>query len=189
MANQIIWALSVATGLLLGYLGGYVKKKAENRAMREDIEVLTRAAEEIKARVADKSWDRQRQWEMKRDALLAMIQAIGLTGESLMYLAGTYQKGRAQQMPPDWSSKAKELSVTWLGHMDDYDQKRFVASLLGGKELEEAMQAASRSMRLLAQAAMKGTPYDMDTDMPEIREKIAAVRIAARKELGLEGTD
>jgi len=186
MAKDIIWVLSIVTGLLVGYLGGYVKKKAENRAMREDIEVLTRAAEEIKANVADKSWDRQRHWEMKRDALLAMIQALGLAGESLMYMAGTYQIGRAGQTPPDWPEKAKELSETWLQNMNDYDQKRFVASLLGGKDLDEAMQTAGRSMRKLAQAAMKGLPYDMDTDMPNVREKIAAVRIAATKALSLE---
>jgi hypothetical protein len=40
--------------------------------------------------------------------------------------------GRAGETPQDWPTKGKELSQKWLEKMDDYDQKRFVASLLGG---------------------------------------------------------
>ena len=56
----------------------------------------------------------------------------------------------------------------------------------GGNELDEAMKTATQRLRGLGHAVMKGLPYDMDKDMPGIRATIAAVRIAARRELGLE---
>jgi hypothetical protein len=190
MEKYIVWPLNFLFGLLVGYLWGYIKKKAENRAMKEDIAALTRTAEEIKATIADKSWDRQRHWEMKRDAILAMIQALGLAREALMYMAGTYQKMRAGKLPAEHSDpKARELSQEWLEKMNDYDKKRFVAAFFGGKDLEDAMRTAKQSMRSLGRAAVKGLPYYMDTDMPIIQSNVAAVQTIAKRELGLEGCE
>jgi len=84
MDKAIVWVISVLAALFLGYVSGYVRRKAENRAMKEDIDALTRSAEEINAAIADRSWDRQRHWEMKRDAILAMQQSHGLASEALM---------------------------------------------------------------------------------------------------------
>jgi hypothetical protein len=58
------------------FLDGYLKRKGENHATREDIENLleqlrrtTDVAEKIKASVGHDYWTTQRAWEAKRDGL------------------------------------------------------------------------------------------------------------------------
>lgn len=65
------------------YLGSYLKKKGENLATREDIEGLveqvsavTKATKEIEAKISSDVWDRQKQWELKRDLLLDAVKRM-----------------------------------------------------------------------------------------------------------------
>lgn len=65
------------------YLGSYLKKKGENLARREDIEGLveqvsavTKATKEIEAKISSNVWDRQKQWELKRDLLLDAVKRM-----------------------------------------------------------------------------------------------------------------
>ena len=51
------------------FIGSYSAKKGENLATKEDIAQLTKIAEGIRAEISDKYWDRQKQWEMRRDAV------------------------------------------------------------------------------------------------------------------------
>lgn len=57
------------------FLGSYSAKKGENLATKEDIAQITKVQEEIKAQISDDMWDRQRQWELRRDAVLDAIRA------------------------------------------------------------------------------------------------------------------
>jgi hypothetical protein len=71
------WFVSLIASLIIGsFLPSYFRKKAENLATKEDIAELTKTAKEIEAKIDEKMWDRQRQWEMKREALLEGGRAI-----------------------------------------------------------------------------------------------------------------
>ena len=59
------------------FIGSYLKKKGENLATQEDVQKLTTLVEEVKATISDRVWDRQKQWEMKRDAIFATLEALG----------------------------------------------------------------------------------------------------------------
>jgi hypothetical protein len=58
------------------FLGSYSSKKGENLATKEDIAQITKTQEEIKAKISDEVWDRQRQWELRRDVVLDAIRAL-----------------------------------------------------------------------------------------------------------------
>ena len=58
------------------YLGAYLKRKGENLATKEDIGELTKTTEEIKAKISDDVWDRQKQWELKRDVVFDAIRVL-----------------------------------------------------------------------------------------------------------------
>jgi hypothetical protein len=74
------------TALLAGagaFLGFYLKKKGENLATHEDIDrlndqvrVVTTTTKEIEAKISGDLWDRQKQWELKRDALFEATRCI-----------------------------------------------------------------------------------------------------------------
>ena len=61
-------------GRLEKYLDGYLAKKGEMLARKEDIEllrnevqVLTKEAESIKAEIGHETWDKQKRWMLKHE--------------------------------------------------------------------------------------------------------------------------
>ena len=74
------WMAPVVPAFLLGnvlrpFLNSYSNEKGKNLATKEDIAQLTKIAEGIRAEISDKVWDRQKQWELKRDVIQDAIRA------------------------------------------------------------------------------------------------------------------
>jgi predicted oxidoreductase len=92
METLFIGALIFLGGLFTAsFLPSYMKEKGENLATHEDmdklvaqVEATTRATKAIEARISHEVWDRQRQWEMKRDAVISVVQALGLADDMLL---------------------------------------------------------------------------------------------------------
>lgn len=81
-------------GWIGSFLGAYLKKKGENLATHEDVgklvdqmTAITQATKTIESSISDKSWDRQKQWELKRDAVFAVMQALGKADETLHFVS------------------------------------------------------------------------------------------------------
>ena len=81
LGNNLVTLLVAGFG---AYFGAYLKKKADNKAIHEDIgklvdqvKAVTTATKEIEAKVSDDYWGKQRRWDLQRDTLLAVIDAIG----------------------------------------------------------------------------------------------------------------
>ena len=70
------------------FIGSYAAKKGENLATKQDIAQLTRIAEGIRAEISDKVWDRQKQWEMKRDSVIEAIRVRTRYSNALAKLGG-----------------------------------------------------------------------------------------------------
>ncbi len=75
--------LSLVGGWAGAYLGGYLKKKGENLATHEDINQLvdqvravTQTTKEIEAKISSDVWNKQKQWEMKREVLFSAAKSI-----------------------------------------------------------------------------------------------------------------
>lgn len=69
--------------LAAAYFGTYFQSKGGYRALREELDTLTkqvsattRAAEEIKARIGQSTWVEQRRWELKRELYTDLLKAI-----------------------------------------------------------------------------------------------------------------
>ena len=74
--NSVILVF-VVVNVFKPFIGSYAAKKGENLATKQDIAQLTKIAEGIKAEISDKVWDRQKQWEMRRDVVFEMVRAHG----------------------------------------------------------------------------------------------------------------
>src|SRR5271167_2757044 len=87
MENAIVWLLVTLVGSFGGaWFGAYFKKKGENYATREDVGELTRVTKGIEAKISDEVWNRQRQWELKRDVLLGAVKRLGACHEAFLQL-------------------------------------------------------------------------------------------------------
>lgn len=90
--EKYLWPLvTFLLGLLANsFLKPYLSKKGENLATKEDIQdlvkqtkALTQATEEIKAEISVDVWYRQRQWELKRDAVSSVMLAFSKANDAI----------------------------------------------------------------------------------------------------------
>ncbi len=95
---SLVSLLSAGIG---AYFGAYLKKKGENLATKEDFDnleeqtrQLTHATKEIEAKIDDQVWNRQRQWEMKKEILLEATRIVAKADETLARTVSAYLNGR-----------------------------------------------------------------------------------------------
>lgn len=110
------------------------------------LKATTKAAEEIKAEISDQFWNKQRYWEMKRDAVFSVVETLGHADDSLLALAGVYHI-KVQKRPSDWEEMKLLKSQEYQAAINAYDEKRFVASLVCGDAMDSAMSIASKNIR------------------------------------------
>jgi hypothetical protein len=193
MENLVAGALIFLVGLFShSFLPSYMKKKGENLATKEDINnlatqtaVLTKTAKDIEAQISDKVWNKQRQWEMKRDALVSAVQALGRADAGLLLLASAYTMAR-KHGEEAWAQKVGETKLAWSDLVNIYDEKRFAAELVCTKELADAMRSAAVEIRLTAKKMFNEKMDDYGVLGKPVHEKIVRVRELVRLELGIE---
>ena len=88
----IYWALGTLVSAFIGsYLASYLKQKGKNFATHEDIDrvveqvrAVTSATKEIEAKISGELWDKQKQWEMRREVLFSAAKQVGGLVDFLM---------------------------------------------------------------------------------------------------------
>lgn len=94
--EKYLWPLvTLLLGLLSGsFLKPYLSKKGENLATHEDIQKLveqvtavTQATKEIEAKISDQVWNRQRLWELKREAVYSVMLALNKADDAVLGLS------------------------------------------------------------------------------------------------------
>jgi len=193
MENLLVGALIFIVGLFgSSFLPSYMKKKGENLATKEDIQnlaaqtaLLTQTTKDIEAQISDKVWNKQRQWEMKRNTLVSAVQALGRADAGLLRLATAYTLAR-RDGEEAWAQKIGETKLEWNNLINIYDEKWFAAELVCNKELAAAMRAAAVEIRLTAQKMFSEKVDDYIALGKPIHEKIGKVRELVRSELGIE---
>src|SRR5258708_597017 len=99
LQGVVVWLLVTFGGAFCGsWVGAYLKKKGENYATHEDLgklvkqmEAVTKVTEAIKTEISEQVWNRQRQWELRRDVLLEAAKGLGACHESIAQLAIAYK--------------------------------------------------------------------------------------------------
>jgi hypothetical protein len=162
MEKLIAWALTTLVSAFVGsYLAGYLKKKGENLATKEDFNdlkeqtrELTQTTKEIEAKIDDKVWDRQRLWELKRDSILASIQAMDRAKASFVVLWAA-RKPEAFALDPLNAKRRQESEEEWLTAINEFDRTRSNISFLCGKSIRTEMAEISHRIRIFGSLIFK----------------------------------
>ena len=79
----VLLGLTTLGGYFGAFLNSYSKTKGKNLATHEDIDKLvdevravTTATKQIEAKISNEVWDRQKRWELTRDAVLQTLKAL-----------------------------------------------------------------------------------------------------------------
>jgi hypothetical protein len=191
-------ALSFVGAGVGAYLGLYFKKKGENRGIRKDLhelvtKVVTQATKDIEAKISTEMWDRQRRWEMKRDAFFAVVRELESMERALSDLHTMYTPamGDMAQSGPHTlymiEQKSKALEQ-WTGVSARFDAARAQAVLAGGPEVLGALNAVGKTMREVAQGLLRGDSGIYSKSQKDMAAASVRVTAAIRKELGLVST-
>ena len=174
--NLIAWSLTTLVSAFVGsYLGAYLKKKGENLATHEDLgnlvkqmEAVTTTTKQIEARISNEVWDRQRRWELKRDAILDATKKMGMLSRVISENAAAYL-GTSQ------TAESRRLQVKaaeeWTDAMVAFNTATSVVALICG-------DAVAQTLRALAVYCSETVTrlYDGQLDMDTFGQNVGRVQ-------------
>lgn len=188
----IVPLLSLVGAGVGSFLGAYLKKKGENLATHEDINKLveqvsavTQATKEIESKISDEVWGRQRQWEMKRDALFALAEAKSAVENALIHLNTVFGSGPTQAA----TESSKEALQAWAQADAAFDAALTRVSLVCGQELNRQLQSFDLFIKTAARDIGARDSSDgsvFPKRVPEFVQERVALNAAIRKELGVD---
>jgi hypothetical protein len=191
---ELSWAYVLVPFLSAGagaYLGGYLKKKGENLATHEDIDKLnaqvravTMTTEDIKAKISNEVWDRQKRWEMKREVLFEASKRLVRINEALI-AAGSALGVSALHRNEQALRVLLEAKTKWTEASAGFDEARLLVDVVCEKETRDAFTKFNNLVSDIGHAMVVKNERTAYLDkMSEINEGFAALRAAIRKELG-----
>jgi hypothetical protein len=199
MEHFLTWFLSALGGAFVGsFVAGYLRKKGENLATHEDLDKLivqmkatTEATKAIEARISDEVWNKQRQWELKREIIIQLIRSLSATENALMELYSIHAATLPNIQELIAVRLQERLSKTdlWNAANLELDNARVIAALVAGKDLSKAMFGATYAIRLAGKSILIGDTGKFDKHQVIISKLQHGVLVAAQKELGLEIAD
>lgn len=195
MLPLIAWGITTLVGAFVGsYLGGYLRKKGENLATHEDVNKLvnqmaavTQATKAIEAKISSDVWDRQKQWELKRDVVFEVARKMGRATEAMMRLTAVYttEKQAREKGFPERPEKQVEVGAEWNSVAGDFEGAIVLVRASCGFELVKVLVEFGMFMRDLSLEVIDGKPEAFLESAKELGARSQAVTLAIRKELDI----
>jgi hypothetical protein len=203
-STALVPTLLLIGGWAAGYFSSYMNKKGENLATHEDIDKLvkqvaavTKTTKEIESKISDEVWDRQRQWEMKRDVLFEATRRLATFDDELLsysiLMRQDYKKREEwESSPPSPDGKLSWLEMQsdgrrkWNVVSRDFDESRALITAVCCKETAEAFNDLGSFVNKLAADVTRGADV-YDGARLDLFKKMTLAQKAVRKELGVDG--
>jgi len=193
------YVLTALFGALVGgfirWWNAYSEQKGKNLATKEDIDdlveqtrKLTQTTREIEAKIDDNVWNRQKQWELKRDILLDFVRVMREFDVATLAL-GIAIKSKSKDMvnpKPLLLQRVGEKLLTWEIISTKFEQSIYLALLVAGDETIDALQGLSRILRDIAGDVLEESNLDAYASRNlELAKQLTQVRDLIRWELSV----
>jgi hypothetical protein len=187
----VLYGLMLVGGI---YFKSYFDKKGENLATKEDFKDLkTQTAElrqttkEIEAKIDDQVWNRQRQWELKRDILFDATKRLSDADNKLLSLNTFWQHKIDGQIGSEEQEVRfqHKFTIEWQTSMRSFEE---VEALTQVTCSIETMTAFTQLKYLLGDTAAKivsGDKIVYVSSQKEREKRFGLAKLAIRKELGI----
>jgi hypothetical protein len=189
------WVLALVPLISAGvgaYLGAYLNEKAKNFARREDIDkitaevqAVTRTTEEIKADISGGLWDRQKQWEMKKEVLCEASKSVASIEERIVRVQAVLAAAKGRIGQPDWMDEWHDALSEWREVISDFERTLGLVNVVCSLETNiEFLKLRSVAASITGGLAKKDANV-YDERSGDLSEAAIRVRFAIRKELGV----
>ena len=137
--------------------------------------------------ISDKVWDRQKQWELRRDLILEAVRALGELEYSLIELDAAYlvQVSDQENLEANKGISCHDKIMGFIECDAKMYRAKFAVRLVVGNELHNAITERVNEMRSLSVRIRHGDSlclYSPETKKSHI-QGMESVLSAARKEL------
>ena len=191
------WVVSLVLSLIIGsFLPAYFKKKGENLATKEDFNelkaqnaLLAQTTKEIESKIDDQVWNRQRHWELKRDALLECARATNDFMAAVMTVNAAFSiEERKDDLAfgTQLANHHTEAMRTLNKASYDFQRASIVVSVVSGPETQTAFVAMEKILKTMASKIVDGNTAFCRETIPLTKVAATAITNAIRKELGIE---
>ncbi len=193
--------LWVAFAPLVGaFLGAYFKRRAEDIATNanfqnvlEQLKRQTAETENIKAAISDDVWDRQKQWELKRDAVYGAWRALRELETALI----DFRSAHLCQIPNDNEdvknhvlNMRQDKAAQFYACFTKFNHAKELADLVVGEKLTRYFSAYFQKVGPIAKEIAKGNAgFFTSEKTKELADISNEIRQEARKELNIKNTD
>ena len=194
MEHSVWLALTTIGAWFAAYCGSYFRTKGENLATHEDIDKLvdqvravTTATKEIEAKISNEVWDRQRQWELKREVLFEATKRLAELSDGLLGLNTLYQvqKKENKYEDPSWVVIRHDGVMEWTRVAKNFEETFQLVQVACTKETIAVFAEVSRkTTAIAADITGKDDTEIYKASLMELQKQLVAARIAIRKELG-----
>jgi hypothetical protein len=202
LQQYIVAAATLVIGLLAGYLkafmGTYGGKRGELQAMHEGIDklleqvnVVQRRQEEMKAEILDAVWERQTRWTVKKEILFEVLREVGSVSASLTNMVGTYQAARKEEATnPAQQQKMAEMRghvvTEFAAALSKLGAVRTLCGVVASGRVQERLYSLQHKFGELG--LKSGTVDTTDVDHTALSDQIKGVIAAIKDDLGLEAS-
>jgi hypothetical protein len=196
--ENLAWILlaAIASGFG-GYFVAYLKKKGENRAVREDIDdlkiqtaELTKTAKEIEAKISDESWNRQRHWELTRDAVIKLMKANARLLDAGDEVVRVQNPNPANRDLFSYQPDPRELSAAlekWrMARRANVDALELVSFACVKRETSSAIATYVYLIRRFQYTSDRDMPHVIEDKAAELVSSFNALKAALHRELRLQ---
>lgn len=151
---------------------------------------VTHATKEIVAKISNDMWDRQKQWEIKRDALQDVIRTLAAGEAALLWLSSAFRayeikKGESTTAEGAALKSKAAAAATWDKVSADLDRVGLMAALVSDIHVTAGIADASKAMKDTARAIFHKDVAHYPQTARQREEKIDRVLLAIRNELGI----
>jgi hypothetical protein len=184
--------LSAAAG---AYFGGYLKRKGENLATHEDMDKLldqvsavTKTTKGIETKISGDLWDRQKQWELKREILFEAAKRLSEIDNKLLSLRTFWRMKTKGELEGGTSQITLEnqFVTEWQQAATSFEETETLVHVTCSKEAMTAFTELGNLMRSTASKIVHGDLEIYSQSEQERNKKFVMARVAIRKELGIK---
>jgi hypothetical protein len=186
-ASFVFGAAGVGVG---AFLVPYLNTKGTNVATHEDISKLvdqvaavTKTTKEIEAKISNEVWDRQKQWEFKKEAVFDVLKALGSLHSAVSELHSAYKS-----IPLETTVDAQLRLEAYEKYKDIYNEftrASVVAGVVCGKNVSERLSELEVVASHMARYAAMDNVTASKAKVEEFTEGVLRIQMALRLDLGI----
>jgi hypothetical protein len=196
--DSIYWpVLAVIGSLAGGYFGAYLKTKAANLATHEDINKLveqlravTQATKEVEAKISDRVWQRQKQWELQYGAILEALRQLSEVEAIMSEVVAIHvtKLGQAREGAALIALEEKAISSrdAYLKAFQSFSKAKNVVNMLCGMEVQNRFAEIQKIMHGAVKQSITNERIPVDESLDRWAESLIRLYAAIRAQLGIE---